>query len=293
MWNYNPKTKPTNPYVEKYGQFNQPWKQWEPFRMKPGNVHKNKRNMKVQYYNALAGAMGNPYTNTTESVNQQIATAKAGQVRGREQAAANMKQQAAKLGTKYSAMAPDAERESDEAFRQSLATQTNRLNQAATTGNRNDLLQLLGVSGNDIYHRKQLNLQRTGQALTLPTALAGAPPPMQGDSKVICSELHRQGLMADDIYRADEYFGDFLKRTNPIAVAGYHAWAIPCVSLMQKSKTLSKIALMIAMPWANQMAYMVGARKKPSFVGKIMLNLGIPLCEMIGKLKKNKQLVGV
>lgn len=104
-----------------------------------------------------------------------------------------------------------------------------------------------------------------------------------GGMSVICTELHRQGILSDELYQADGIWFDSFKRSNPDVVSGYHYWAIPVVQAMRKSKTLTKLISLIALPWAEDMAYQVGKRKSGNILGRIVMAVGIPLCRVFGR----------
>lgn len=110
---------------------------------------------------------------------------------------------------------------------------------------------------------------------------------------VICTELHRQGFMPDDIREADERFGRMISETSPETMAGYHYWAIPIVNLMRKSRLFTKIVWTVAKPWAYQMAYEMGAIEKGNVTGKILMKIGIFASNLIGKIisAKNPQVL--
>ena len=91
---------------------------------------------------------------------------------------------------------------------------------------------------------------------------------------VICSELHRQGLMDDITFEADKKFG---KKQDIETLNGYHSWAIPLANLMRKSKAITWIVKPIALAWAKDMA---GGK---NMFGKIINKIGIPICRFIGR----------
>jgi len=101
---------------------------------------------------------------------------------------------------------------------------------------------------------------------------------------VICTELHRQGFMPDEIREADEEFGRMISMTSPETMIGYHYWAIPIVNLMRKSSLFSRIVWFVAKHWAYQMAYEMGTVSKGNPVGKVLMGLGILISKSIGKI---------
>jgi hypothetical protein len=100
---------------------------------------------------------------------------------------------------------------------------------------------------------------------------------------VICTELHRQGLMPDEIREADERFGRMISATSPETMLGYHYWAIPIVKLMQKSRLFTKIVWAVARPWAYHMAYEMGTLEKDNLLGKVLMKIGAFISRAIGK----------
>jgi hypothetical protein len=106
----------------------------------------------------------------------------------------------------------------------------------------------------------------------------GSPEPM----KVICAELHRQGLMDEAIWKADEAFGSYLNDNHKDVLLGYQLWAKPVVKWMQKSKAFTRIVASVVTPWSYEMAYRMGARSEGTFAGKILMDVGVPICRIIG-----------
>ena len=102
--------------------------------------------------------------------------------------------------------------------------------------------------------------------------------------KVICTELYRQGLLKEKIFKADQEFGYNINKINPNIITGYHIWAKPVVKLMQKSKIITKIVYIFAKPWAEEMAYEMNIIEKGNIKGKIIMNVGIIICSLIGEI---------
>jgi hypothetical protein len=102
-------------------------------------------------------------------------------------------------------------------------------------------------------------------------------------TKVICAELHRQGLMDDAIYTADEAFGRYLRYNQHDVLLGYQLWAKPVAQWMQKSRMVTRIVASLATPWSYEMAYRMGARDKGNAEGKILMDIGVPICRAIGR----------
>ena len=101
-------------------------------------------------------------------------------------------------------------------------------------------------------------------------------------SKMICVELYRQGLLSEKIFQADENFGRYLSRTNENAMRGYHFWAKPVVKMMRSSKTVTKIVFFFAKPWTEEMAYRMNFLNEGNFWGILLMEIGIPICQLLG-----------
>jgi hypothetical protein len=117
----------------------------------------------------------------------------------------------------------------------------------------------------------------------LHTGTPTGSPPIPGGETVICTELHRQGLMDETIFKADDAFGRYLRKNQKEVLIGYHCWAKPVVSFMQKSHIFTQIVNVLAKPWTIEMAYRIGPRDKGSFAGTILMDVGVPICRMIGR----------
>lgn len=106
-----------------------------------------------------------------------------------------------------------------------------------------------------------------------------------GDGTVICTELHRQGYMTDEVYLADAEFG---KTLSPAVIAGYHLWAKPYVCLMQRKDRVGRattaLARALALPWAQEMAFRMGVGERGHWLGTALLICGVPVCGTIGFL---------
>jgi hypothetical protein len=107
-----------------------------------------------------------------------------------------------------------------------------------------------------------------------------------GGSKMICTELHRQGLMPEEIFAADQAFGEILVRLHPETYAGYARWARHVVRWMRREdlfgRAVTKLAHIVATPWSREMARSMGVAAAPSLVGRAMMAVGLPLCKWLG-----------
>lgn len=102
---------------------------------------------------------------------------------------------------------------------------------------------------------------------------------------VICTELHLQGYLSDEVYAEDVKAGRELEETMPYVMKGYRFLASPIVKGMKKSKLFTKAVSFWAIPWANFMA------GKESIRADIVCVLGIPLCHYVGLYLSRKQVV--
>ncbi len=129
----------------------------------------------------------------------------------------------------------------------------------------------------------------TGAMLGLPAGplgaiiggLAGLVFGVLGKKKVICTELHRQGILSDEIYFYDSYYGNQLPDD---VLIGYKLWAVPIADAMKESRLLTKIISRIAIPWAYEMAHRINPDIKGNMTGKIINKIGIPICRTLGKM---------
>lgn len=110
-----------------------------------------------------------------------------------------------------------------------------------------------------------------------------------GGGTVICTELHRQGLMSDEIYDYDALFGEMIRMTTPETYDGYISWAPTVVEKMRKSKFLTKAINVFAKPWSKEMARRMGSNHKFSLVGFVIMELGLAICSTIGNIKKEME----
>jgi hypothetical protein len=144
------------------------------------------------------------------------------------------------------------------------------------------------------------------------------PPPSGGGGggKIICKKLAELGYFDKEMNEADQRFALFLKNDDHRAYYGYLTWAQTVVELMDGggSRTVRMIAFFwerrekrrveiqknivsyymnaLARPWAKEMAYRMGAKgyEKSNPAGKLMMDIGLPLCRKIGKTQSNKKM---
>ena len=120
--------------------------------------------------------------------------------------------------------------------------------------------------------------------------------------KIICTKLFELGYLPQEIYTADQKFGQWLRENDPYAYFGYVKWASVVVEWMdkegpqcmfwikdkkvrgEKQKALAiSWAKRIATPWAQHMAYRMGTLPEDSKAGRIIMKFGLWLSRLIGK----------
>jgi hypothetical protein len=100
---------------------------------------------------------------------------------------------------------------------------------------------------------------------------------------VICTELHRQGMIPKKWWEADERTGVYLLKEDPDVLIGYHAWAKPVASLMARSMVMTFVAAQFGIPWAREM-YVMQEGGRGTIRGKLCVWIGVPVCRLIGKI---------
>ena len=107
-----------------------------------------------------------------------------------------------------------------------------------------------------------------------------------GNTRVICTELHRTGEMSTVDWVRDTRFT--FKTLTKSHVKGYLFWAIPTVRHMKKYPLYRKIWKHIAQHRANDIAWRLG-ESKFDLLGRIYAGIGEPTCWLIGKFVSDKQ----
>ena len=124
-------------------------------------------------------------------------------------------------------------------------------------------------------------------------------------SKIICTKLYELGLMPNNIFIADQKFGDQLRKNDPEVYEGYIRWASVIVSGMEgtapdfmfwwpkdtrkqaEKEATIKWAQKVAKPWSEHMAYLMGVLPNDNNVGRLIMKMGRPLSRLAGKLPKD------
>lgn len=106
-----------------------------------------------------------------------------------------------------------------------------------------------------------------------------------GGTSVLCTEAYNQGYLSDELYNADILYSK--ENVDEITLIGYHSWAEPLVRIMKDSPEISNSAMPLIVEWAKQMAYLMGVTKEGSEVGKVLIDVGMPVCNKLGILLVN------
>jgi len=108
------------------------------------------------------------------------------------------------------------------------------------------------------------------------------------DSRVICTELYKQGKLSRDLYRMDVLY---TARDLPATlVRGYHYWAIPMVPVIRRNKFVCAVFEYLTVKRAEEIAHIVDPIKhtKTTIAGKIIKNVGEAICYVIGLFVRQK-----
>lgn len=102
------------------------------------------------------------------------------------------------------------------------------------------------------------------------------------DAKVICTELVRQGLLGRADYLAGaRYVEEHLTDRH---MRGYHAWALPVVRHMRRSRRATAFWRVLAQARADHIAFLNGDTSRRSRLGALLCAIGHPVCYLIGGL---------
>lgn len=102
------------------------------------------------------------------------------------------------------------------------------------------------------------------------------------DSKVICTELVRQGLFdRSDYVSGARYVEAHLTERH---VRGYHAWGVPVVRRMRRSRRATAFWRRLAQARADHIAFLGGDASRRNRFGAFLCAVGHPACYLIGGL---------
>lgn len=84
--------------------------------------------------------------------------------------------------------------------------------------------------------------------------IAAADAQKSSGITVVCTEMHRQGLIDTETWEANQGFGKYLYQVDPYGYFGYIAWGLPLSKAMSKSKLLTKVVTPFMKGWINYIA---------------------------------------
>ena len=117
------------------------------------------------------------------------------------------------------------------------------------------------------------------------TIVGGAIGGLASKLSVICTELYRQGFIDEDLFGTVHKFTDTLPQEVRV---GYYFWAVPVVSLMQRSKLFTLIVYKITLPIMEDMANRVSREYKHRKWARVLYNIGEKICKFLGKMTLSK-----
>lgn len=124
-------------------------------------------------------------------------------------------------------------------------------------------------------------------------------------SKIICAKLYDFGLMDYRVWMADQQYGEWLKKHDRSVFKGYIKWARIVTAWMdgngpdylvwikdkqlrstEQKRTSTEWAQKIGTPWAEHMAFLMGAVPNDNLKGRVIMTIGRPICKFVNLLPK-------
>jgi hypothetical protein len=137
--------------------------------------------------------------------------------------------------------------------------------------------------------------------------LGAVPVASAGDdcgSSIICTKLYQLGLLDETTYLADEMFGAQLRKTDSDIYYGYINWAKHVVGWMSgdnpdvmfwirdpevrrqvETEVAIRMSEAVARPWAEHMAFLMGARDSDNKYGKFIMKYGTKVSKLFARTK--------
>ncbi len=103
----------------------------------------------------------------------------------------------------------------------------------------------------------------------------------QTETTLICTELHRQGLLTTADLRLSHE--DALKRLTAAHRRGYHFWAVGIVRTMRKSPRTTRAFRRLAQARVDEIAARNGDTSRANLLGKLLIAIGEPTCLLVGR----------
>lgn len=124
-------------------------------------------------------------------------------------------------------------------------------------------------------------------------------------SKIICAKLYEFGMMDYRVWMADQQYGEWLKKHDRSVYKGYIKWARIVTAWMdgngpdyliwikdkqlrsaEQKRTSTEWAQKIGTPWAEHMAFIMGAVPNDNLKGRVIMTIGRPICKFVNMLPK-------
>jgi len=99
-------------------------------------------------------------------------------------------------------------------------------------------------------------------------------------SKVVCTELHRQGLMSKTDYMLCYLYAE--RKLSRAFMTGYHFWAVPYVRLMRRYDWAVRLILPFVNWRTREVGFRMGRGKKGTMMGRVICAIHDPLCALLG-----------
>ena len=171
----------------------------------------------------------------------------------------------------------------DEAARK----QTGNPNASAVTGSTGKAVTSINAKGDTVVVTT-IGPKSSAKGLAIAAARQERNEENATDSRVICTELHSQGKLSEELYKMDMYYTK--RNLSETTVRGYHYWAIPMVPLIRKNNLVCSISKYLAVKRAEEIAHIIDpvVYPKSTITGKLIKTVGEAICYGIGKFVKQK-----
>lgn len=133
--------------------------------------------------------------------------------------------------------------------------------------------QLTGAQSQIVNLNQTIN-NLNSQLNTNQTALIQANNANTKKKKIICNELYNQGFLPQNIWDADERYGELMWNVDRKLVIGYNMWAKGVVDFMKRKPKYTKYIYFMVKPWTEHMAYEIGVLPKDNWIGKMIHKIG-------------------
>jgi hypothetical protein len=126
-------------------------------------------------------------------------------------------------------------------------------------------------------------------------------------SKIICAKLYEFGLMDNNIWAADQAYGQWLRKNDRKLYRGYVRWARIVTAWMDgkgpdfmvwikdadkraiaQKAAITDMAIKIGTPWSEHMAWLMGEMKNDNTMGRILMRIGTPISKFVDMLPRPK-----